>query len=177
MKYEIWEALEVLAEENSGRVLLNKGEKRASQSLVQLINSSNKIVRIWEKSFDRAFFNGNSYLKSVRNFLDRGGDLRIMIKSEENASLFYDFLLEKKKLLPDQINILSGVKPWIKYPRWTINSREEAPLEYIYFATGDSKIYRICYDSGELFTQFSFNDSKMAEAFDSHFDKKYAELS
>lgn len=165
MRYEEW--VETLAREQSEENLLQYGKEQALISLRSLVKYSKKIIRIWDHEFPSDFYESSNFLEPLDEFLNEGGDLKIIagVKLVERPVL-HDLLHKHGKISKDKIGFFERVDRWANNGKNNIN-----------FLVSDSLRYRQELDNGgDNFALVKFNDPVTAKSLEGVFDKKYLEF-
>lgn len=153
------------------RVFMNSDEEKALIVLVELFKSAKTKVRIFAGSLYHSVGNKLEYLIALSEFLERGGELRVLLndyneEAAKTSNLYKRLAYYKSK----------GKPIFIK----TTNSRPyrtgDPEKKEVHFTIGDEKSYRIETDIEKRTAECNFNNPVLAKTiadfFDMLFDKE-----
>lgn len=155
----------LMAKIGENRTFLNSDEDHALDVLVQLFQLSQKTVRIFAGSLCQHVGNKLEYVIAISEFIERGGELRILLNS------YNEELAKSSNLYKRLAYYKSQGKPvFVK----TTNSRPyrtgDPEKKEVHFTIGDEKAYRIETDIEKRTAECNFNNPELAKTTSDFFD-------
>ena len=160
-----------LASSGENRAFLNSDEDHALDVLVQLFQISQKTVRIFAGSLCQHVGNKSEYVIAVSEFIERGGELRILLNNFNEEQAKSSNLYKRLAYYKSQGKPVT-VKSTTSRPYRT----EDPEKKEVHFTIGDEKAYRIETDIEKRTAECNFNNPELAKTtadfFDMLFDKE-----
>ncbi len=156
-----------LADKKSNEIYRNSGALHASVVFSNMFRTSEKQIRIFSRSLGHKVTSNEEYLQELKNYLERGGILSVML--EECVDESSDGIRSLFKLFREQVKIKTGVGKKFAY------KQEDGDMISIHFATADSRIYRVEFDTNGHKARGSFNQKEDTEKLEAIFDQAFAE--
>ncbi|HKR06839.1 MAG TPA: hypothetical protein VJY62_19545 [Bacteroidia bacterium] len=175
---EFLEKCENWANSNSTEIYSNDGAPQANAVMSTIFKKSQEQIRIFANNVDGTISQccecDDTFMKSLGEFISRPNtNLKVVIQTKpDHPAKFFNFLVHKSKEENSRVelkiassaflnNILSKRPPGEKSVRGN---------EYIHFATGDSHMFRIEYDSVLHNAKFSFKNETFTKLLIDDFD-------
>ena len=155
---EYRKSIKYLAENKIGDIFLNKGDAHAKIVFSSLFMVAGDKVRIFAEKLNSYVPNCDEYVSSMRLFLEKGGEVHILLEGEPNINTP---LFEMLRNFNKQVNIkVTGYRP--KFGDDLIN-----------FCTVDDFAYRMETDKQKKVARGSFYDKKQTAQINKVFDLMY----
>lgn len=154
-----------IAKSGDNRTFLNSDEDHALDVLVQLFQLAQKTVRVFAGSLCLHVGNKPEYVVAVSEFIERGGELRILLNNyneefAKNSNLYKRLAYYKSQDKP----II--VKTTNSHPYRTGDPQKKE----VHFTIGDERAYRIETDIDKRTAECNFNNPELARATADFFD-------
>ena len=161
--------IKYLADSKDTRIFLNSDEEHALEVLVQLLRQATQSIKIFAGCLYEHVGNQPEYISELSNFIERGGELRILLnkynqEKAKESQLFKRLAMYAKKEHNIEVKETKA-KAFFKAD----------PGQEIHFTVVDNLGYRIETDIEKRTARCSFNDSNIATATSEFFDKLYTD--
>lgn len=127
-----------LSDSNDDRVFLNSSPEHAVVVTAQIFRQSTHIVRIFAKNLCRTIGNDPEYIAALSDFIERGGEVRILLNGYEEECARVSNLY-KRLAYYKHLGRAITVKTTTVFPYLT----DDEDQKEIHFTIGDDKAYRI----------------------------------
>ena len=155
-----------LSKEKSNVEFLNSDTDRALAVLVQIINSSSRIVRIFAGALCSEVPSDNQYVSALSDFIERNGVVRIMLNQFDDSKAKESNLFKR---LAYYLELNKDIKIFSTEARPYLISDPEK--NEIHFTTGDDCAYRVETDIDKKTAKCNFNNPQAAENLIQFFDE------
>lgn len=141
------------ADSESNRTFYNDGAEDAVVVLSNIFSHSKKEVYLFSGSLDATITAHNDFISSLKSFFSNDGVLKVIISDESINSV--DDLPEPISTVLKTYLIAFPNQIQVKKSNATVNFKGKD----VHFAVGDSKMYRIEYDTKKFAAECCFNDT------------------
>lgn len=161
--------IKYLADSKDTRIFLNSDEEHALEVLVQLFRQATHSIKIFAGCLYEHVGNQPEYISELSNFIERGGELRILLNK-------YNQEKAKESQLFKRLAMHAKQEHNIEVKETKAKAFFKADLgQEIHFTVVDNLGYRIETDIEKRTARCSFNDSNIATATSEFFDKLYTD--
>jgi len=147
-------AISSLANTKDKMVFSNGGAAHAACVMSNIFKTSEKSIQIFAGNLNGDISNDPSYMKELESFINRGGQISLLLenKPEGSVSKAFNLLNVFSNLSPDKIKI-----------KFTKQCLTDDSGKRIHFTVGDSRMYRFETDTEKYTAICSFNNENTAK--------------
>jgi hypothetical protein len=161
--------IENLAKNRESMMYYNSGPDHAAIVFSKIFKYAHTELCILAGNMKGGISNQSSYLSELRQFLERKGQVKLLLREfdKKNNPELFQLLSKYQFLFPDQVEVKIATSVLTD----TETSRE------IHICTGDSSIYRIEEDIEKYTAKGSFNDPLTTQALNRIFAEMFESAS
>lgn len=165
-KYKAY--IEHLANNRINENFINSDEVHALQVLIQIFEHSQKTIRIFASNLCSSVPNKPEYILTISDFIERGGELRILLNAYDSSSALTSALMKRLAYFK-----LNGRKISLKQTDAKPYYASDPIKSEIHFTIGDSDAYRIETNIETRTADCNFNNPTLATKYVTFFDTLY----
>jgi len=168
-------AITSLAEEENGFLVAHEGAEQSAIVLGTIFANTKKSLRMFVGNLSGDICGYQYYFDELKNYLQRGGSLKVLIQDENNV-----LQSEALKLIQLYSNIRENVIVERTTDKLVIDKEESSKGTPVHFTIGDNNMFRLENDIEDYIGYASFNNieivNQLIQEFDSIFLDSHVDL-